>query len=131
MIKNILNKRDEDLKLIEQKRNEFESSGFSCDTCNFVGKNKAGLSKHNETKHGKKNDTEKEVNQQKDDAGKDEFSNEDSEKKSLKCDLKEIKDAKKDLEKQKKFYCDDCLFRTPSQNEFKEHVKRRQHKEKQ
>ena len=59
--------------------------------------------------------------------------NEDSEKESIKCDLKEIKesDAKKHLGKGQKFYCADCLFRTSSQNEFKEHVKRRQHKEQQ
>ena len=71
MIKNVLNKKDEELKLVEQKRNDCESSGLSCDKCNFVGKNKAGLSKHNKTNQGKKNNSEKEVNQQKDDAGHD------------------------------------------------------------
>ena len=40
-------------------------------------------------------------------------------------ELNKIKDAKK----QQKFYCDDCLFRSSSQNEFNEHVNNRHNKD--
>ena len=89
---------------------QIEEENHACEQCNFTSGKSADVNNHIRSNH-----------------------TEDSEKESIKGDLKEIKesDAKKHLEKGQKFYCGDCLFRTSSQNEFKEHVKRRQHKEKQ
>ena len=46
-------------------------------------------------------------------------------KESDNSEMNKIKDAKK----QQKFYCDDCLFRSSSQNEFNEHLNNRHNKD--
>ena len=71
-----MNKKAEDLKNLEQKQNVCDSNGLTCDECNFVGKNKTGLTKHIKTKHGKKSIDESKLSQLKQSSGNDdEFTN--------------------------------------------------------
>ena len=141
VIQNLLNKKSEDLRKIEEARisisdvNEVENlkkNVLTCNICNFVGKSKSALQKHKKSKHVNKNpeDTEN--------PAADEFANKvndflksfnhlNNSEENFICDKCEANFASKEFLKihigaTHKMKCQSCDFETGHNETMKEHI---------
>ena len=134
VIQNVLNKKNDDLKKYEEKHKEDQTNPYSCDACDFVGKNKAGLKRHMKLKH----ENESSVSKQNSESTNDEFSDEvndflksvnylNNSENNFPCDKCSLKFASKDfldihIGATHKIKCKVCDYETGHKDLLKEHI---------
>ena len=141
VIQKLLNKKDEDLKKFEEKEVVERVIPFSCTICDFVGKSKTGLVKHQKVKHGKsleEKNNRKENVAKKDEPEKDDFADKindflqavnhlNNSENDYPCEKCSAKFASKEfLEIHKgathKMKCNMCDYETGHKESMKEHI---------
>ena len=141
IIQNVLDRKTKELKHIEKEENE-KNDPLSCNLCDFIGKSKAALGKHEKSKHGKQQSEKitatKGVIINQNDSDNDEFATKingflqavnhlnktGKNFECVKCHLKFASDDFLKIHKETthKVKCELCDFKTGNKESMKEHV---------